>query len=38
MIYSALPETLPLIFALEPVASAIAFPHELHATWVDACE
>ena len=36
MIYSALPETLPLIFAFEPVASAIAFPHELHATDVDA--
>ena len=32
MIYSALPEIFPLNFALEPVASAISFPHELHAT------
>ena len=36
MIYSALPETLPLIFAFDPVGSAIALPHELHAIAVDA--
>jgi hypothetical protein len=31
MIYSALPEILPLILALEPVGSEMVFPHELHA-------
>ena len=38
MTYSALPEILPLMRALEPVGSEIVLPHELHATCVDACE
>jgi len=36
MIYSALPETLPFIFALDPVGSEMVFPHELQAICVDA--
>jgi hypothetical protein len=38
MIYSALPEILPLIWALDPVGSERVFPQELHAICVDACE
>jgi hypothetical protein len=36
MTYSALPKILPLIFALEPLGSAMVLPHELQATMVDA--
>jgi hypothetical protein len=36
MNYSALPEILPFILALEPVGSEIVLPHELHAIIVDA--
>jgi hypothetical protein len=36
MIYSALPEIFPFIFAFEPDGSAKLFPQELHATTVDA--
>jgi hypothetical protein len=36
MNYSALPEILPFILALEPVGSEIVFPQELHETTVDA--
>ena len=32
MNYSALPEILPFILALEPVGSEIVFPQELHET------
>lgn len=38
MNYSALPETLPITFALEPVGLAIVFPQELHVTGVVAWE
>ena len=38
MIYSALPEILPLIRAFDPVGSEIVLPQELHAICVDACE
>jgi hypothetical protein len=36
MTYSALPEIFPLIFALDPVGSAILLPQELHTTACDA--
>jgi hypothetical protein len=36
MNYSALPDTLPFILALEPVGSEIVLPQELHAITVDA--
>lgn len=31
-IYSRIPNTVPLIFAIDPVGSAIMLPHDLHVT------
>lgn len=38
ILYSRTPETVPFILAMDPVGSAITFPHDLHVTVLVTCE